>query len=206
MTRILLSALGLFAEALQRRDVTNLTQLARSTMTTEDDAIVDDLRHLRREEGTLQDELDRNRSLHKEHLRRVQELEQVRQRFKQNRYDDLRSGFDKGDLIVSMMREVLGGAIRGGALWNVLQQYQRYRDVAGAWPDFGSGGITRTNRRAPTRPPTWHWPGDAGSRRRGGFNMPRRPQGTESRSRRLSNGRQCLDNATGRRATIESAP
>ncbi|NNC57724.1 MAG: hypothetical protein HKO12_09195 [Woeseiaceae bacterium] len=168
--------LGLFAEALQRRDVMNLTELARSTMTTEDDAIVDDLRHLRREEETLQDELDRNRSLHKEHLRRVKELEQVRQRFKRNRYDDLRSGFDKGDLIVSMMREVLGGAIRGGALWNVLQQYQRYRDVAGAWPDFGSGGITRTSRRAPTRPPTWHWPGGAGSRRRGGFNMPRRPK------------------------------
>jgi hypothetical protein len=168
--------LSLFTDTLQLRDVTDLTHLARSTMTTADDAIVDDLRRLRREENALQDEVDRNRDLHREHLRRVQELEQVRQRFKRNRYDDLRSGFDKGDLIVSMMREVLGGAIRGGALWNVLQQYQRYRDVAGAWPDFGSGGIRRSSRRAPSRPPTWHWPGRSRTNNRGGFNLPRPPR------------------------------
>lgn len=168
--------LTLFTDTLQLRDVTELTHLARSTMTSEDDAIVDDLRRLRREENALQDDLDRNRDLHREHLRRVQELEQVRQRFKQNRYDDLRSGFDKGDLIVSMMREVLGGAIRGGALWNVLQQHQRYRDVAGAWPDFGSGGITRSSRRAPSRRPTWHWPGRNSTSNRGGFRLPRPPR------------------------------
>lgn len=168
--------LSLFTDTLQLRDVTDLTHLARSTMTTADDAVVDDLRRLRREESALQDELDRNRDLHREHLRRVQELEQVRQRFKQNRYDDLRSGFDKGDLIVSTMREVLGGAIRGGALWSVLQQYQRYRDVAGAWPDFGSGGIRRRSRRAPSRPPTWHWPGRSRTNNRGGFNLPRPPK------------------------------
>ena len=169
--------LAVFSETLQRRDIRDLTHLARSTMTAEDDAIVDDLRDLRREEDALAEELGDHRKLHREHLQRVQELESVRRKFKQHRYDDIRSGFDKGDLISSMMREVLGGAIRGGALWNVLRQYQKYRDVAGAWPDFGSGGITHRNRRAPTRPPTWHWPGRGGSRRRGGFKLPRGPKG-----------------------------
>jgi chromosome segregation ATPase len=168
--------LGLFTDTLRRRDVEDLTQLARSTMTTEDDEIVDDLRRLHRDDRELQNELDRNRNLHKEHLRRVQELEKVRQQFKRNRYDDLRSGFDNGDLIISMMRQVLGGAIRGGALWDVLKQYQRYRDVAGAWPDFGSGGIARTGRRPPAHRPTWHWPGRTGSNRRGGFKLPRAPK------------------------------
>lgn len=171
----IIQCLGIFSETLQRRDVTDLTHLARSTMTSEDDAIVDDLRYLRREEDAFEDEHGHNRSLHREHLRRVQELEAVRRQFKQHRYDDIRSGFDKGDVIVSMMREVLGGAIRGGALWNVLRQYQRYRDVAGAWPDFGSGGITRTRRRASKRPPSWHWPGRTRSRRGGGFKLPRGP-------------------------------
>lgn len=168
--------LEVFSDTLERRDVTDLTHLALSTMTMEDDAIVDDLRHLRREEDALEDELGNNRSLHREHLRRVQELEAVRRRFKQHRFDDIRSEFDKGDVIFSMMREVLGGAIRGGALWNVLRQYQRYRDVAGAWPDFGSGGITRTSRRAPKRPPSWHWPGRSNTRRGGGFKLPRAPR------------------------------
>lgn len=183
--RYIAECLTLFADALERRDVSDLTRLARATMTSEDDAIVDDIRDLRREDAALQDQLDSNRSRHAEHLRRVQELEQVRQRFKKNRYDDLRSGFDKGDLITSMIQEVLGGAIRGGALWNVMRQYQRYRDVGGAWPDFGSGGIVRPGRRAPkSRPPTWHWPGRRRSTGRGGFKLPRAPKAPRSRRSR----------------------
>jgi len=171
--RYIAQCLDVFSETMQRRDIKDLTHLARSTMTTEDDAIVDDLRFLRREEDALVEERGHHRSLHREHLQRVQELEAVRREFKQHRYDDIRSGFENGDVITSMMREVLGGAIRGGALWDVLRKYQRYRDVAGAWPDFGSGGIPRNNRRARTRPSTWHWPGRSRSRRGGGFKMPR---------------------------------
>lgn len=169
-------SLGVFSETLQRRDVADLTRLARSTMTTEDDSIVEDLRDLRRNEDALAVDVEHTRSRHAEHLRRVQELEDVRRQFKQHRYDDLRSGFDKGELIESMMREVLGGAVRGGALWNVLRQYQRYRDVAGAWPDFGSGGISQTRRQQKKRPPTWHWPGGGNARRGSGFKLPRAPK------------------------------
>jgi hypothetical protein len=188
--RYITQSVNMFSEALQRRDIDDLTNLARSTMTTEDDALVDDLRHLRSEDNEIRSEFSRNREVHNEHLRRVQELQQVRQRFKQSRYDDLRSGFDKGDVIVSMMREVLGGAIRGGALWNVLQQYQRYREVAGAWPDFGSGGIagkrhqTPGRRQTPARRSTWHWPGPTtGSRRNDGFKLPRAPRSRPSSKR-----------------------
>ena len=168
--------LGVLSSAIERRDVSELTRLAMATMTAEDDAIVDELRGLRRDDGELQDELRHSRDLHREHLRRVRELEQVRHRFKRHRYDDVRSSFKKGDLLVRMMNEVLGGAIRGGALWDALRRYQRYRDVAGAWPDFGSGGITHTGRRPPARRPTWHWPGPSGSNRRGGFKLPRLPK------------------------------
>lgn len=169
--------LKVLAEAMERRDIRELSQLARATMTVEDDAIVDELRHIRRRDSEYHDELRRNRELQREHLQRVQELEQVRQRFKRHRYDDVRSGFDKGDLLREMMGQVLGGAIRGNALWDVLRRYQHYRDVAGAWPDFGSGGIPRTGRRAPAQRPTWHWPGRMrSSRRRGGFSLPRGPR------------------------------
>ncbi|MGB5512807.1 MAG: hypothetical protein WBM87_13970 [Woeseiaceae bacterium] len=188
--RYLAECLSLFTKTLERRDVSDLTRLALATMTTEDDAIVDDIRALRRDDAALRDELENNRSRHAEHLRRVQELEQVRHRFKKNRYDDLRSEFDKGDIVTSMIHEVLRGAIRGGALWNVMRQYQRYRDVGGAWPDFGSGGITRPGRRpTASRPPTWHWPGRNQSSNRGGFKLPRAPRAPSApRSRGRSRG------------------
>jgi chromosome segregation ATPase len=174
--KFIAQCLDVLAEAMERRDVSDLTHLARATMTTEDDAIVDDLRDLRRQDTALHDTLNHNRDVHREHLQRVQELEQVRHKFKRNRYDDLRSGFDKGDLLITMMSQVLGGAVRGDALWDVLRRYQQYRDVAGAWPDFGSGGVGRSRRRGSTRKPTWHRPGAGGSSRRGGFNFPRAPR------------------------------
>ena len=174
--------LDALSRSLASRDVNELTRLAMATMTIEDDTVVDALRRLRRDDNEIRSELTHNRDLHREHLRRVRELEEVRQRFKRHRYDDVRSEFRKGEQIVDMIGEVLGGAIRSGALWDVLRRYQRYRDVGGAWPDFGSGSIRRSGRRAPARRSTWHWPGPSGSSRRGGFKLPR-STGGGSRSR-----------------------
>lgn len=175
--------LEILADAMERRDIRDLTRLASATMTTEDDAIVAELRHIRERNRSYQDELGRSRELHQAHVKRVQELEQVRHRFKRNRYDDLRSGFNNGDLIKSMMREVLVGALRGNALWDVLRRHQRYNDASGAWPDFGSGGIARTGRRPNVPRPSWHWPGRSQNSNRGGFRLPRSRTRPPSRSR-----------------------
>ncbi len=145
--------------AMKHRSIDDLTRIARATMTLEDDDLVDRLRLLRREEQGLQSELDEHRNIHRETLKRMQELTDVRQRFKSRRYDDLRSGFDNGDLLLMLMRQVLVGTLPGGSLWDALSRHQRYNDVTGAWPDFGSGGIARRMGRKPTGRPTWHWPG-----------------------------------------------
>jgi len=106
----------------------------------------------------------------------------VRRRFKSNRYDDLRSGFNNGDQIAQMVGELLAGLISSGQLWDLLRRNQRYRDVAGERPDFGSGGIVFPRGQIPRRPPTWNWPGSPSSRGGGGgFRMPRMPRGGGSR-------------------------
>ena len=171
----LLRALRTISTAMERRDISELTLLARATLTAEDDAIVDELR----------DELREIRALQRERLARIQELEQVRQEFKRNRYDDLHSRFEKSNTIERMIGEVIAGVIRGSALWDTLRRYQRYHDAAGEWPDFGSGGIVRpSGRRKPEigqRPPSWHWPGSGSRRGDGGFKIPR--PGRRSRGR-----------------------
>ena len=185
----LLKAIRVISAAMETRNVSDLTRIARSTMTAEDDAIIDDLRHLRQQYDEFEDELRETRELQNERLARIRELEKVRREFKRNRYDDLHSRFDKSDAIERMIGEVIGGVIRGGALWDMLRRYQRYIDAAGEWPDFGSGGIlrpgSRRRRKKPSRAPTWHWPGPArrsgGSR--GGFKIPRKTGGGRRRSR-----------------------
>ncbi len=178
-------ALRAFSAAMESSDVSELSMLARATMTAEDDAIVDDLRRLRRQYDELEEELDENRTLHRERLAHVQELEKVRQSFKRSRYDDVHSRFDKSEMIERMIGEVIGGVIRGSALWNTLRRYQHYTDVAGEWPDFGSGGIVfpdgRRNRRKRRRPPTWHWPGPEPRTGRGGFRVPKPTIGSRGR-------------------------
>ena len=182
----MLKALRVFSAAMERRDISDLTRLARVTMTPEDDDIVDELRHLRQQFGELEEELHEIRNLQNNRLKRIRELEQVRREFKRSRYDDLHSQFDKGDVIERMIGEVIAGVIQGGSLWSALRRYQRYVDSSGEWPDFGSGGIVRPDRRRirkkRRRPPSWHWPGPKSRSGRGGFKIPR------SRGRSRSRG------------------
>lgn len=182
----LLKALRVFSAAMERRDISDLTDLARATMTAEDDAIVDELRQLRRQYGELEEELFENRDLQRERLNRINELEQVRRDFKRSRYDDLHSKFEKGDVIERMIGEVIAGAIHGSSLWGALRRYQRYARSSGEWPDFGSGGIVRPSRgrsrKREQRPSTWHWPGPRSrSGRSGGFKIPRSRGSSRSR-------------------------
>ncbi len=184
-------ALRTIAQALESQDIDELGRLALATMTVEDDAIVDDLNHLRQHYFELEDELQQNRSLQQERLSRIRELEEVRREFKLSRYDDLHSSFDKSEMIERMIGEVIAGVIQGSALWNTLRRYQRYIDAAGEWPDFGSGGILRPDRRQKRgrreRPPTWHWPGPKS--RGGGFRVPKPRGGGGSRGGFRTGGR-----------------
>ena len=187
----LAKALRVFSATLERRGIDELTRIARATMTDEDDALVDELRELRKQYAELKGELNDNRSQQDERVTRIRELEEVRRNFKQSRYDDLHSHFDKGDSIERMIGEVIGGVIQGTALWKTLRRQQRYRDAAGEWPDFGSGGVARRRKRRKSksqkRPPSWHWPGP-GSRSGGGFNFPPPRKGSGARRRRSRGG------------------
>lgn len=175
----MLRALRVFSAAMERRDLSELTTLARATLTDEDDAIVDELRHLRRQQDDLESDLREHSDMQRERLSHIQQLESVRRNFKRNRYDDIHSRFSRGDFIERMIGEVVSGVVQGSALWETLRRYQKYQDVAGEWPDFGSGGLRRPGKRqrqpSRKRRPSWHWPGPR-SRSGGGFRMPRVPR------------------------------
>lgn len=172
-------ALRAYSAVLERRDIDELRRLAGATVSLDDDAIVDELLHLRRQYDDLNAELANYRAQQDARLARIRDLEAVRRNFKSSRYDDIHSRFSRGDEILEMIAAVIGGAVNGGTLWDVLRRYQRYADAAGEWPDFGSGGLgvpRRPRKRVRHRPPSWHWPGQSGRRGGGGFNLPR-PRG-----------------------------
>lgn len=172
--------IGILSEAMTHRSIGDLTSAALATMTSEDDDLIERLRDARRQEQDLAEELAERREMHKNTMSRLQELADVRKRFKRRRYDDIRSGFENGDALLMLLQGLLRGTTRGGSLWDALRRQQRYRDVAGAWPDFGSGGIagrskSRSRKRRRRTKPTWHWPGRRGGK--GGFRLPKMPGG-----------------------------
>jgi chromosome segregation ATPase len=158
--------------AMKLSTLADLANVARATMTLEDDALVDQLREAQVRERGLRSELEEHRKIHLELTTRLKDVTDVRQQFKQRRYDDLRSGFDNKDLVLMILGQVLAGTVRGGSLWDALRRHQRYRDVAGAWPDFGSGGVAGRIGRSPRGGRTWHWPGKNGGSG-SGFKLPK---------------------------------
>ena len=147
-------SLTAMAEMMDTEEIEDLLAMAVKTETPEDDELVSRLDDLRDEEHDLRHELDEHRELHASYAGRMNELEDVRRRFKSARYDDLRSGFSNDALIGNLIGGIVGGAIAGGALWKGLQRQQRFRDVGNAWPDFGSGGLMKKRNKKGN----WHWP------------------------------------------------
>lgn len=166
-------SLSTLHQALQNQSLINLSDTVHQTNSDADNQLVRSLADLHEQHDDLENELRDHRRLHEAKLNRLQQLEEVRRRFKNRRFDDIRSGFGNEDLISTMLGQFLNGLINSGELWRVLERHQRHRDV-GAWPDFGSGGLGFPNTRRRRSP--WHSPtsrGGVGSRSTGGFRLPR---------------------------------
>jgi len=154
-------------DALGRKSLLELNDAAHATVSEQDNRLVRELAELRERHDDLEEELRDHRRLHEGKLARLQEFEQLRRRFKQRRFDDVRSGFGNEGLVTAMLGQFLNGLVNGDELWRVLERQQRHRDV-GAWPDFGSGGLgLPRSRRSP-----WHFPRGRGGFG-GGFRLPR---------------------------------
>jgi len=158
-------AINVLTQAYSARDLQHLEQMVRASLTTQDDELVRELADLITAQQDLREDLQQGKQAHRQRANRVKELEDVRRLFKRHRYDDLRSSFQNESLLTMVLGEFVRGAVNGSGVWDALRRQQRYQNVGGAWPDFGSGGLPQGRRgNSP-----WHWPGG-----RGGFRMPRR--------------------------------
>jgi len=142
----------LLSDAFRKEQMRALRERANSTPGPEDDAAVDQLTVIRTELPRLEEEVARYRSLHDAQRKRATDLEEVRKRFKEHRFDAVSSEFVNGALIATLLTQLLGGGLRVPAFWDALARQQRYRSF-GADPRFGSGGFPRLPGGGPWRPP-----------------------------------------------------
>jgi len=150
----------LLSDTLRGEQMRTLRERASRTPTPEDDAAVDQLTVIRTEMPRLQDEASRYRSLHDEHSDRTEKLEEIRKRFKEQRFDAVSSEFVNGALIGALLGQLLSGTLGVPDIWDALTKQQRYRNL-GSDPNFGSG-------RFPRFPGPGPWGGGGGFGGRGG--------------------------------------
>ena len=167
------------ASVLQHKDVQAIHSYALATVSPTDDQLVIELQDIENYLQDLQGDLSHTRLLHDKKTNKLKELEKVRRKFKNSRYDDVRSGFGNKSILTSVLSEFLRGAVSGNDLWRTIKRNQRYRNV-GSIPDFGSGSLGgigdilgggAIGQRRGRRNSSWHFPSPR--RGGGGFKIPR---------------------------------
>ncbi|MGB5718504.1 MAG: hypothetical protein WBN81_15595, partial [Gammaproteobacteria bacterium] len=151
-------AISTLVAEFEREGFSSLRQHAETTITPQDDRIIQRLANIDSEKRQHQDALDHHKQMHERHLGRMQELQGVRRNFKRERFDDMHSQFDNTGLLSVIMKEFLRGVASSDDLWGTILRNQRYRQTRSN-PDFGSGGFGRSRK-------VWRIPS---SRRRGPF-------------------------------------
>jgi hypothetical protein len=135
-------AMGVLSDMFRKEQMRTLRERANRSASREDDAAVDQLTVIRADKPRLEEEVARLKTLHDAHAERTTKLEDVRKRFKEERYDAVTSEFMNSALIATLLSQLLSGAIGVPAMWDALKQQQRFRSIA-ADPRFGSGRFPR---------------------------------------------------------------
>lgn len=163
-------AIGLISDTLKRQNLRNLRRLAAQTRSREDDQAIEALRRLHKQVEDIEDDQSDAKRLLQKHQRSLKELEAVRRRFKQSRYDAPSSEFTKSSFLQQLLGQVLAGVLSGDDFWRQVQRAQRtnrrYSDN-----DFG-GIIWNEGLRLPRS--SGGWGGGTRTRRRSTRSVPRR--------------------------------
>ena len=178
-------AIKVISATLTRKDLPSLSRIAAQTPTHEDDDAVDSLRELSRNARDLESDREDAKRLLNQHQRSLKDLEKVRRRFKNNRYDAPSSVFGQDDLIGAMLGQVLSGLLTGDDFWRQLKRAQR---TLKRYSDSDFGGVDwEGGFRLPRSSGGWGGSMPSGrSRRR--TSLPRSPRRSLPRSSNRGGG------------------
>jgi hypothetical protein len=133
-------ALNTIAAADAADSIANLYAEARRTPTPADEAVVGRIEGIEQNIAKTETEITGLRREALELSHRRSEMEQVREQFRRTGYDHPRSTFNNDGDIADLLKGMLEGAARSGALWDILQNGHRSRPNRGSTgfglPDF----------------------------------------------------------------------
>jgi len=159
-------ATQLLSDTFRKEQMRTLRDRASRTPNPEDDVAVDELTVIRADLPRVAEAAERYKKANELSRKRIADLEDLRNRFKEQRFDAVTSEFMNSALIATMLTQMLAGSLAVPDLWDALTKQHRLRNI-GADPQFGSGRFPR-GPRGP-RGPWGGWPGGGWGGGGGGF-------------------------------------
>ena len=121
-------AIALLVNTLERKDGPSLRRLAAQTISRDDDLAVGDLIDLSRHARDLEEDQRESKKILGKYQKTLGELEALRRKFKNRRYDAPNSQFPGsfgGSLLGSLLGQLIGGMLSSNDLWRQIERAQR---------------------------------------------------------------------------------
>jgi hypothetical protein len=141
-------AIEALSDAMRGESIPFLKERAARTPDRKDDDIVRRLVELGEESERAGQNLAEFTKLHERESHRLEELEDVRRRFKSERLDDSRSEFLQGALIALVLRQFLTGSVSSNDVWKTIMRQHRMKPQH---TDFGTMRFPRARGSGPWR-------------------------------------------------------
>ena len=147
-------AIDLLVSTLKRKDLPSLKRLALHTVSRDDDRALEYLVELSHTVKDLQDDQKEARQLLAKYQASLKDLEKLRRKFKDRRYDAPTSEFPRSNLLGTLLVQLVAGMLSSNDVWRQIERAQRTirRNTGG---DFG--GIDWGEAMRLPRSFWWHW-------------------------------------------------
>ncbi|MCF6275978.1 MAG: hypothetical protein L3J05_09475 [Robiginitomaculum sp.] len=118
-------AIDLLVNTLQRKNLPSLKRLASQTRSRDDDQAIARIAEYARRAEDLQDDQAEAQVLLAKYQDSLRGLEQLRRKFKNRRYDAPTSQFPRGNLMGTLLMQLVGGMLSSGDVWRQIERAQR---------------------------------------------------------------------------------
>lgn len=125
--------------ALQREELAELLREARATPRPEDDALVAQLQQMQQQRKQVETEIQSTNGFLQQQQRSLDELEELRRRYRHNGYDSYNSSFSGGFALGALLGQMLEGLLNSEGVWREIGRHHQRRGPSGDWGGSGRG-------------------------------------------------------------------
>ncbi|MRX26546.1 hypothetical protein [Kangiella sp. HZ709] len=119
-------AISILMESFKAEPISQLQYEARQTESPRDDHLTNQLLSLKEDKSQLEENISSLQLAHKSVNRKLEDLKEVRRKFKRSDYDAYNSKFKDGVILSGILAQFIGDQVNAKELWRIFKRSQRF--------------------------------------------------------------------------------